>query len=391
MGNKKKIGVGVIVVGIFFLTVLFYAPLHQAFIDPFIDLSVKIQSRLVQKKETQTGVEQPNMNVSVQMPQIVATNLEVPWEIVFLPDETMIISQRTGSLVHVDPQQRKQIPVQGVEHIGEGGLLGVALHPDFLSNQELYVYITVQKGNEYTNQIERFRLEDDQLLDRQVILSNIPGAALHDGGRILFGPDGKLYITTGDAGHPASAQDTSQLSGKILRLNDDGTVPADNPFGNAVYSYGHRNPQGLAWDEDGNMWATEHGPSGLESGFDEINLIVRGGNYGWPTISGDKEQDGLISPVIHSGENETWAPTGLVALNDTLIFAGLRGEALYLVKRNASELEAPVALFKNTYGRLRAVTIGPDNFLFFSSSNTDGRGSDRIDDDHVYTIDPAFL
>ncbi|HWQ99627.1 MAG TPA: PQQ-dependent sugar dehydrogenase, partial [Candidatus Methylomirabilis sp.] len=205
-----------------------------------------------------------------------------------------------------------------------------------------------------------------------------------------FGPDGKLYVTTGDAGRDRNAQDKTSLAGKILRLNDDGTVPDDNPFGTAVWSYGHRNPQGLVWDDQGRLWATEHGRSGILSGFDELNLIEKGKNYGWPAIQGDDKKEGLVTPVINSGANETWAPSGAVYVDGSVFFAGLRGETLYEARVN----DTPVTLKKHLvgqYGRLRAVVLGPDGDLYLTTSNLDGRGTPVTDDDRIVRINPRLF
>jgi len=187
---------------------------------------------------------------------------------------------------------------------GEGGLLGIAVHPRFAENQLIYLYYTYERSGGLANKVVRFKFEGDSLVSGETVIENIPGATIHDGGRIKFGPDGFLYITTGDASVPESAQDRSSLAGKILRLKDDGSIPPDNPFPDSpVYSYGHRNPQGLAWDADEKLWATEHGSAAT----DELNLIEPGRNYGWPTIRGDETAPGMVSPVIQSGTT-TWAP-----------------------------------------------------------------------------------
>lgn len=197
-------------------------------------------------------------------------------------------------------------------------------------------------------------------------------------------PDYYLYITTGDAGDKQSAQDINSLSGKILRIKDDGSELE-------VYSYGHRNPQGLAWDEQSRLWITEHGPSGLESGFDEINLIKQGGNYGWPIVQGDETQEGLVDPVVQSGANDTWAPAGMIYWDGSFFFAGLRGQTLYEAKLNDDDSLTLVSHFQGEYGRLRAVVLGPDNHLYISTSNTDGRGSKGKGDDKIIRIDPNLF
>ena len=220
------------------------------------------------------------------------------------------------------------------------------------------------------------------------------------GGKIAFGPDDYIYITTGDAGNAELAQNTDSLAGKILRLKDDGSIPGDNPFGNAVYSYGHRNSQGLAWDDKGQLWSTEHGRSGVLSGLDELNFIEKGKNYGWPVIQGDERREGMYSPVIQSGPDETWAPAGAVylpakrqaGLDGSIFFTGLRGESIYQAKISQDgSVGAIIAHFHGTFGRLRAIQIGPDGFLYISTSNTDGRGEPRPGDDKIIRINPSIF
>lgn len=323
--------------------------------------------------------------------EIIAQNILVPWEIAFLPDGEMLVTERSGQLLKIGTKTKVVSQIQGVKHIGEGGLLGMALHPQFVRNHFIYLYSTTQESDGITNRVERYQLQNDTLSDRKVILAGIKGSANHDGGRMAFGPDGFLYITTGDAENSKLAQDPESLNGKILRIGDDGAIPSDNPFGNAVYSLGHRNPQGLAWDKSGNLWQTEHGPSGTQTGYDEVNLIIKGGNYGWPEIKGDQTKPGLISPVIQSGSRDTWAPSGLAYLNGNLFFSGLRGEALYKAKIiSGNRLELSV-YFKKEFGRIRAVVVGPDGFLYISTSNTDGRGDPKPNDDKIIKINPDIL
>lgn len=320
---------------------------------------------------------------------VIAENLQIPWEIVFLPENKILVTERPGTVKILTPDKTlKEYKIKEVFHYGEGGLLGAAKHPEFEKNRFVYLYLTYKKNGEILNKVNRYKLENDKLIFDKTIIDNIKGAIYHDGGRIQFGPDGYLYITTGDAGKPTLAQDTKNLSGKILRIKDDGSIPKDNPFGNAVYSYGHRNPQGLAWDKNGQLWITEHGPSGIQSGFDEINKIVKGGNYGWPEILGDEEKEGMIKPIVHSGADETWAPAGAVFYKDYLIFAGLRGSSLYRFNPKTKEVKA---FFKNQFGRLRAVVLGPDGYIYVSTSNTDGRGKPREGDDKIIKINPKLL
>jgi len=195
---------------------------------------------------------------------VFAQGLEIPWDIAHLPNGEVLVTERSGRIVRLSEagSVMQSYNIEGVHHRGEGGLLGLLLHPDFEENNFIYMYVTRQGvGSKTVNSVERYRFENNELLGRVIIINNIPGAQFHNGGRMEFGPDGKLYIATGDAANANIAQDTDSLGGKILRMNDDGSVPEDNPFGNLVYSYGHRNPQGLAWDDKGRLWSTEHGPS----------------------------------------------------------------------------------------------------------------------------------
>lgn len=318
--------------------------------------------------------------------EIIATGLDTPWEIAFLPDNSMLVTERSGNLVHITKDKTK-IEIPGVIETSEGGLLGMALHPNFNANKRIYFYYTTDTAGRTINTVESYKFENGELTDKKIIITNIPGSSNHDGGRIAFGPDNLLYITTGDAGNEESAQDSSALSGKILRLMDDGSVPADNPFGNAVYSFGHRNPQGLAWDSKGRLWSTEHGPSGFASGFDELNRIDKGKNYGWPVIQGDEEQNNMVSPIVNSGKKETWAPAGLAYFRNGFYFAGLRGQTLYKANLDDSGgYQSLSALLTGKYGRLRAVVAGPDDSLYISTSNTDGRGTPQTGDDKIIKL-----
>lgn len=311
--------------------------------------------------------------------EVVATGLDTPWAIAFLPDGDMVVTERPGRL-RVFGANPATIEVPGVVERGEGGLLGLALHPDFSSNRFLYLYYTTVRGGTTMNRVARYVFEGATLTENRVIADNLPASGNHNGGRIAFGPNDLLYITTGDAGDADRAQDVNSYAGKILTVRDDGGDLR-------VHSYGHRNPQGLAWDAEGNLWATEHGRSGVFSGYDEVNLIEEGMNYGWPEIEGDETHTGMREPVVHSGPTTTWAPAGAVFWEGNLFFAGLRGEALYEYHPGQTQ-SAPVAHFKGEYGRLRAVTVGPDGFLYFSTSNRDGRGSPADADDRILRVDP---
>lgn len=316
------------------------------------------------------------------LPIVVASGLATPWSISFLPNGDMLVTEREGKLTRIG-KDRVSTPIEGVKETSEGGLLGVALDPDFAQNSYLYMYYTTEDDGKLTNRVDRYVLRGDSVGDDTAIIKNIPAASNHNGGAIAFGPDKKLYITTGDAGQSDSAQDNQSLAGKLLRINSDGSVPSDNPFGNAVWSYGHRNPQGIAWDSTGQLWSVEHGPSGTKTGRDELNRIEKGANYGWPVITGDERREGMMPPVAQSGDNDTWAPSGMAYMNGSLYFAGLRGQTLYraeIADDNHSVMLSKY--FSETYGRMRAVTEHGGQ-LYFSTSNRDGRGSPQNDDDKV--------
>lgn len=327
-------------------------------------------------------------NVSTEK-VVAAKDLTTPWAVVFLPNGDMLVPEREGTLQRIGANG-VTFTIDGVQETSEGGLLGVALAPDFNQSSHIYIYYTASNNGSLTNQVDRYTLQGNQLTSRTQVIANIPAASNHNGGSIAFGPDNKLYITTDDAATPNLAQDTASLAGKILRLNEDGTVPADNPFNNATWSYGHRNPQGIAWDDNDQLWSVEHGPSGADTGRDELNRITKGANYGWPTITGDEAQQGMQTPVAQSGFNETWAPGGLAYLDGALYFAGLRGQSLYKVDISSPDnvsISNISRLFANEYGRLRAVTAH-DGDIYFTTSNRDGRGSPKTNDDQIIRFKP---
>ncbi len=350
-------------------------------------------TRVEQKTELEKSADEKEVPKDItKTPEVVADNLRIPWEIVFLPDGDLLVTERPGTIQRIHEGKKTQVYViEDVAHIGEGGLLGMALHPKFAENHFIYLYSTYQTKNGLRNKVERYRFEESDLLEKTIIIDHIPADQYHNGGRIAFGPDGNLYITTGDSGQSNLAQDTGSLGGKILRLRDDGSIPSDNPFGNAVYSFGHRNPQGLVWDDEGRLWATEHGRSGILSGFDELNLIGKGKNYGWPIIQGDAVREGMESPVAQSGSSETWAPAGAAFYKDSIFFGGLRGESLYAAKILDGNRVSLQVYFRQEFGRIRAVTVGPDNYLYITTSNTDGRGNPRAGDDKIIKINPKIL
>ena len=315
---------------------------------------------------------------------VVASGLEIPWAIASLPDGSMLITERPGRIRYYDAaeglREEPLLTLPHVEHRGEGGLLGIAVHPSFDTFPYVYVYYTYVRSNALVNRVSRFSMRGLHLAEEEVILDDIPAASIHNGGRIKFGPDGLLYVSTGDAAHPELSQSPHSLAGKILRITGDGGIPDDNPFpGSPVYSLGHRNPQGLAWDDAGQLWATEHGAQAT----DELNLIRPGLNYGWPVITGDQTMTGMETAVVQSGRS-TWAPSGLAYLDGRLYFAGLRGQSLYTV-----DLSADITLTRHLqgeFGRLREVVVGHDGSLYLLTSNRDGRGSPVPEDDRLIMV-----
>src|SRR3989338_1427956 len=332
---------------------------------------------------------------SVSAVSVIAQQLDTPWALAFLPDNSILFTERPGRIRFIDNSGKLDLTpittVAGVKEIGEGGLLGLTLHPDFSTNHYLYLYYTYSsQGSDTLNRAVRMTYIDKKLSDEQIIIDKIPGAANHNGGRIKFGPDGYLYITTGDAENPSLSQNTKAMGGKILKVTADGKMAPGSPFNNLVYSYGHRNPQGLAWDKDGNLWETEHGRSS-PTGFDELNLIEKGKNYVWPTIQGDETKQGMITPKYNSGPTNTWAPAGTAYLNCSLFFGGLKGQTLYEAVIQKDQVTALREYFTGEFGRIRDVVVGPDNLLYITTSNQDGRGTPGSTDDKIMKIDPAKL
>lgn len=314
---------------------------------------------------------------------VIATGLDVPWDLAFLPDGSALVSERvTGRILHVDESGdlTEVDTVGGVAAAGEGGLLGIALHEDWL-----YAYFTAADDN----RIVRMEFDGDSLGDAEVIFDGIPKSNNHNGGRIAFGPDGMLYATTGDAQDPPLAQEVDSVAGKILRIAPDGSVPDDNPFdGSPVWSYGHRNVQGIAFDDDGRLWATEFGPRTV----DEINLIEPGENYGWPFAEGIAGDERFVDAVVEWDVAEA-SPSGIAYTRDTLFVAALRGQRLWQVPVPGGEVGEPADFAVGEYGRLRNVELAPDGSLWALTNNTDGRNPDGPgpDDDRVVriTLEPS--
>jgi glucose/arabinose dehydrogenase len=319
---------------------------------------------------------------------VIATDLEAPWGLAFLPNGDALVTERdSGRLMSVSPEgqveELQDLPSDG---IGEGGLLGVALSPDYKRDGLVYVYLTTAEDN----RVVRFRLGEEP----EPVLTGIPVNSYHNGGRIAFGPDGMLYVGTGDAGDTSNSPNRDSLGGKILRLTPDGDVPDDNPFSNnPVYSYGHRNVQGLAWDADGQLYASEFG----QDRFDEVNRIEPGENYGWPEVEGDGGEPEYVDPISTWSTSEA-SPSGVEILKSDaipqwegdLFMAGLRGERLWRLDLDGSgEVADREELLSGQAGRLRHVAQAPDGSLWVLTSNRDGRGSPGAEDDRILRLGPA--
>lgn len=305
-------------------------------------------------------------------PTVLATGLVTPWSIAFAGDAPLISERDTGNILELDGDTTRMVgTIADIVQQGESGLLGIAVD----DQQRLYVYSTGPDGN----RIQRFPLAGTSgsltLGESETILDGIPSASYHDGGRIAFGPDGMLYATTGDAGGRDNAQDLDNLAGKILRMTPDGAAPDDNPFpGSLVYSYGHRNPQGIDWATDGTLFAAEFG----QNTWDELNVITPGGNYGWPIVEGVGGNAEFIDPVQQWTPDQA-SPSGIAVIGGTVFIANLRGQTLRAVP--VAEPGTSTDYYAGTYGRIRHVSEAPDGSLWILTSNTDGQGSGPRDGD----------
>jgi len=338
--------------------------------------------------------------------ETVIGNLEVPWSIVWAPDGRMLFTERAGRLRvfqngKLQPQPLFVVP--DVEPGGESGLMSIVLHPQFAANHLLYLSYAYS-ANGQSVRVVRYRETPTGLSDRKVIIENIPAAQFHAGCRLRFGPDAKLYITTGDATERELAQQLNSVAGKILRLNDDGTVPADNPFvgrGDArpeIWAYGSRNSQGIDFQPGtNNLFETEHGPSGFDGpgGGDEVNIIDKGKNYGWPVIHHRATRTGMESPLLEY--TPACAPASGVfyrgsqfpQFKGNFFFGCLRGTRIIRVTLDGRRVVSQENLLENQYGRIRDIAEGPDGYIYFSTSNRDGRGTPAGDDDRILRLVPA--
>jgi aldose sugar dehydrogenase len=327
-------------------------------------------------------------------------NLDTPWQMAFAADGRIFFTERPGRVrVVKNGVLETWLDLTGIVENGESGLLGIALDPGFSVNGYVYIAYTYSTTEwKFVNKLVRCKEVNGKGVQDKILIDNVNGQLNHNGGPIKFGPDGKMYWTVGDGFDGAKAQDKSNLNGKILRLNADGSVPADNPFPNSfIWTFGHRNVQGLDWQPGTNtLFVTEHGPTGegLTCCMDEINIIDKGKNYGWPTIRGTQTKEGLETPIWISGTNLTWAPAGATFVRNgkwkgSFIFVGLRGEALYravIDPANPKKILKVEEYMKQTYGRLRDVTQAPDGTFYICVSNKDGRGTPRAEDDKIIIL-----
>lgn len=307
-------------------------------------------------------------------PTVLASGLQAPWAITFHGTTPLVSERGTARILALGANGALTsiATITGVNGTGEGGLLGITVHDGYL-----YAYFTA--GDE--NRIERYPLSGEGVNTRlgaaQTVLSGIPSKNIHNGGRLAFGPDGMLYATTGDAATSSRAQDLGSLAGKILRMTPEGRIPADNPFGASyVYSYGHRNVQGLAWAGDGSLYASEFG----QDTWDELNLIKAGGNYGWPAAEGKAGNASYIDPVQQWPTSEA-SPSGITIAGGNIYIANLRGERLRKVPLTATGTSTE--FYVKQYGRLRDVVSAPDGRLYILTNNTDGRGTPQSGDDRI--------
>jgi len=312
----------------------------------------------------------------------IARDLQVPWGIAFLPDGSALVTERdSGRVLQVTKQSARQVGrVAETRAEGEAGLLGVAVSPSYARDKRVFLYTTAESDN----RVLRTTFDNGRLGKMQPILTGIPKAFNHDGGRMVFGPDRTLYVSTGEAGQPDLAQDRGSLGGKILRITQDGDPAPGNPDRSSpIWTWGHRNVQGLAFDDNGNLWASEFG----QDTFDELNLIKKGRNFGWPSVEGVGGEPGLQDPQVTWSTDEA-SPSGLAFVGGRLWLGALRGERLWRVDVNGRKAGKEKGFFVGNYGRVRTVVTAPDGNLWVTTSNQDGRGDPAPQDDRILLVRP---
>lgn len=354
---------------------------------PGIDRRTLFKAALVTSGGVALGLGPGAQLPAVAGPRVsrtLARNLAVPWGLAFLPNGNALVGERDSGDVYVVKRGGGRRRVGNLDitsqlsRAGEGGLLGLALHPGFASNRLVYAYLTARSDN----RIVRMRYVDGGLTAPTVVLAGIPMNLHHNGGGLAFGPDGLLYASTGDGEVGARAQSRSSLGGKVLRLTPDGEVPAGNPFDNYTWSMGHRNVEGIAFDARGALWASEFG----EKETDELNRIVPGANYGWPNVEGGDGNGGYHDPLAEWSPTSTCSPAGIAVANSRAWLGALRGQCLYSVRLRGPEAGTIRRHFTGRFGRIRQVAKAPDGSLWITTSNRDGRGSPGAADDRVIRV-----
>lgn len=333
--------------------------------------------------------------------------LEVPWSIVFTSPDRMLVAERPGRVRVVEGGRLRGDPLltlDDVEERSETGLMGMTLHPSYSSNRQVYLAYAYASGSDIRVRVVRYRDDGASMSDRRVIVENLPAARFHAGCRIDFGPDGMLYVTTGDATEQESAQDLGSLAGKTLRLTDEGAPASGNPFANRtgarpeIWSYGHRNAQGMDWQPmSGLMFQTEHGPSGGDApgGGDEVNIVEAGNNHGWPIVHHLQSRQGMIDPLaeytpaVAPASGMFYRGGAIPQFTGNFFFGNLRGETLIRLVLDGRRLVRQERLLDGMYGRLRAVAEGPDGAIYVATSNRDGRGTPADNDDRILRLAPA--
>ncbi|MFH9007626.1 PQQ-dependent sugar dehydrogenase [Streptomyces afghaniensis] len=336
----------------------------------------------------QAAEETPPAEGSVKVVRTVAEGLDSPWGLAPLPGGGLLVSSRDdGTIVRVDEKTGKKTElgeVPGVSAAGEGGLLGIALSPEYASDHMVYAYFTSASDNRIVRMLyDEKKPSGEQLGAPDTVFRGIPKGFIHNGGRIEFGPDKMLYVGTGESGDTGLSQDKDSVGGKILRLTPEGEPAPGNPFGNSpVYSYGHRNVQGLAWDAKQRLFASEFG----QDTWDELNAIKPGDNYGWPEAEGESGDSGFHNPVDQWTTAEA-SPSGIAYAEGSVWMAGLRGKRLWRIPLNGTAASAePKAFLEGEYGRLRTVVPAGGDKLWLVTSNTDGRGSPKDGDDRILEL-----
>jgi glucose/arabinose dehydrogenase len=338
--------------------------------------------------------------------ETVATGLEIPWGMAWLPNKDILVTERKGRVRIIEKGKLQAEPVfivPDVEPTGESGLMDITLHPEFSKNNFIYLVYSYNSDGKFVK-VVRYKYADGKFTEPLIIVDKIPGAPNHSGSRCRFGPDGKFYITTGDSTDWSLAQKLDSLAGKTLRLNDDGTIPKDNPLVATagarpeIWSYGHRNAQGLAWQPgSGLMFQTEHGPSFFEgkgSGGDEVNIVERSKNYGWSEIHHTEKRAGMESPLLEyspacaPGSGMFYNGSAFPPFKGNFFFGCLRGARITRVVLNGRTVVSQENLLENVYGRIREMEEGPDGYIYFTTSNRDGRGTAAESDDRIMRIVP---